>query len=133
MSGLLVTLLLVAAQFATYTYISPTAQSLIGISSLFIGPLLLGYGVAGVIGNFVIGMKSASNVATTMAVISLVLAVLMIAIATVAHNEIAGVLFILGSGTSSHAHLYASAFISGMAYNLVAAAIAAVLIFGLVP
>lgn len=38
-----------------------------------------------------------------------------------------------GSDTSSHAHLYASAFVSGMAYNLVAAAIAAVLIFGLVP
>lgn len=38
-----------------------------------------------------------------------------------------------GSGTNSHAHLYASAFVSGMAYNLVAAAIAAVLIFGLVP
>lgn len=97
-SGLLVTLLLVAAQFATYTYISPTAQSLIGISSMFVGPLLLGYGVAGVIGNFAIGMRSTSNVPTTMVVISLVLAVLMIAIATITHNEIAGVLFVLGWG-----------------------------------
>ncbi|WP_280138618.1 MFS transporter [Mesorhizobium sp. 1M-11] len=97
-SGLLVTLLLVAAQFATYTYISPTAQSLMGIESMFVGPLLLGYGIAGIVGNFTIGMRGSSNVATTMVLISLALAVLMIAIATIAQHQIAAVLFVLGWG-----------------------------------
>jgi predicted MFS family arabinose efflux permease len=97
-SGLLVTLLLVTAQFATYTYISPMAQSLMGIGSMFVGPLLLGYGIAGVIGNFIIGMRGSRNVATTMLVISLALAALMIGIAAIARHEIAGVLFVLAWG-----------------------------------
>ncbi|MFC4170522.1 MFS transporter [Microvirga sp. GCM10011540] len=97
-SGLLVTLLLVTAQFATYTYISPTAQSLMGIGSMFIGPLLLGYGIAGVLGNFIIGMGASRNVATTMLIISLALATLMTGIAAVARHEIAGVLFVLAWG-----------------------------------
>jgi predicted MFS family arabinose efflux permease len=97
-SGLLVTLLLVIAQFATYTYISPMAQSLMGIGTMFVGPLLLGYGIAGVMGNFIIGMTASRNVATTMFVISLALAALMIGIAAIAHHEIAGVLFVLAWG-----------------------------------
>jgi predicted MFS family arabinose efflux permease len=97
-SGLLVTLLLVTAQFATYTYISPMAQSLMGIGSMFVAPLLLGYGIAGVIGNFIIGMRGSRNVATTMLVISLALAALMFGIAAIARHEIAGALFVLAWG-----------------------------------
>lgn len=97
-SGLLVTLLLVTAQFATYTYISPTAQSLMGIGSMFVGPLLLGYGIAGVMGNFIIGMRASRNVATTMLVIGLALAALMMGIAAIARQEVAGILFVLAWG-----------------------------------
>jgi predicted MFS family arabinose efflux permease len=97
-SGLLVTLLLVTAQFATYTYISPIAQSLMGIGSMLVGPLLLGYGIAGVLGNFIIGMRATINIATTMLMISLALAILMIGIAVIARNEVAGILIVLAWG-----------------------------------
>ncbi|WP_259557394.1 MFS transporter [Brachybacterium sillae] len=50
-----VTLLAVTGQFAVYSYVSPLLQQRGGVGVDLIGPLLLGFGVAGLLGNFAIG------------------------------------------------------------------------------
>jgi predicted MFS family arabinose efflux permease len=47
--------LLVTGHFAAYTYVRPLLEKQAGITPALIGTLLLAYGVAGIIGNFVAG------------------------------------------------------------------------------
>ncbi|MER7129405.1 MFS transporter [Streptosporangium saharense] len=54
-SGLAVVLLLVTGHFAAYTYVRPVLEQVSGVSPALVGTLLLVYGVAGVVGNFVAG------------------------------------------------------------------------------
>lgn len=56
--GLLLTLLMVAGHFMAYTFVRPLLQTLSGIEPEWIGILLLGYGVVGLIGNFAAGIVS---------------------------------------------------------------------------
>jgi predicted MFS family arabinose efflux permease len=53
--GLLVTFLIVTAHFSTYTYVTPFLQEVTHAPAATITVYLLGYGVAGVVGNFVGG------------------------------------------------------------------------------
>ncbi|WP_460660224.1 MFS transporter [Kribbella swartbergensis] len=53
--GLALVALLVTGHFAAYTYVRPLLEKQAGITPALIGTLLLAYGVAGVIGNFVAG------------------------------------------------------------------------------
>jgi predicted MFS family arabinose efflux permease len=54
-AALAITFVAVAGNYAAYTYISPFLINERGVDSVMIGPFLLLYGVAGVIGNFVSG------------------------------------------------------------------------------
>ncbi|WP_084508977.1 MFS transporter [Nocardia pseudovaccinii] len=54
-AGILATFLLVIGHFAAYTFVGPTLQQLSGIDTVFVGPLLLGFGIAGIAGNFLAG------------------------------------------------------------------------------
>jgi predicted MFS family arabinose efflux permease len=53
--GLALVALLVTGHFAAYTYVRPLLEEQAGITPALIGALLLAYGIAGVIGNFVAG------------------------------------------------------------------------------
>ncbi|GAA4376044.1 MFS transporter [Actinomadura verrucosospora] len=53
--GIIATMLLVFGDFAAYTFVSPALQKLSGIDERYVGPLLFGFGAAGMIGNFVAG------------------------------------------------------------------------------
>jgi len=54
-AGVLLTFLLITGHFAGYTYVRPIAQEIAGIRPDVISLLLFGYGLAGVVGNFVAG------------------------------------------------------------------------------
>ena len=53
--GLVLVALIVTGHFSAYTYVRPLLEQHGGISPALIGTLLLAYGVAGVIGNFLTG------------------------------------------------------------------------------
>ncbi|MGP9020809.1 MFS transporter [Streptomyces sp. BR1] len=59
--GLLLVLLLVTGHFAAYTYVRPVLERVDGISPDAVSGLLLLYGVAGVVGNFVAGATAAGR------------------------------------------------------------------------
>jgi predicted MFS family arabinose efflux permease len=73
-NGLLVVLFLVAGHFAAYTYVRPMLE-LSAVDAGLVGVLLLAYGLAGVVGNFLGGTASEKAPRRTLLVISSVLAV----------------------------------------------------------
>ncbi|MEV8532500.1 MFS transporter [Streptomyces sp. NPDC051211] len=58
-AGVIVTFLVVTGQFAAYTFVRPVLQDVSGVEAGLISTLLLGYGVAGVAGNFLAGTRDA--------------------------------------------------------------------------
>ncbi|TQM46032.1 putative MFS family arabinose efflux permease [Pseudonocardia cypriaca] len=81
-TGLVVVALLVVGHFGAYTYVRPVLEGL-AIDAPLIGTLLLVYGVAGVLGNFVAGTAAVRSVPRTMQVLAglVVAAVLLLALA----------------------------------------------------
>jgi predicted MFS family arabinose efflux permease len=75
--GIIATVLIVFGHFAAYTFVSPALQKLSGIDERYVGPLLFGFGVAGMIGNFVAGSALARRVHRSVLLISVALAVTM--------------------------------------------------------
>jgi predicted MFS family arabinose efflux permease len=75
--GILATFLVVTGHFAAYTFVSPALQRLSGIDARLVGPLLFGFGIAGMIGNFAAGAALARRTHRTVQVITLTLAVAM--------------------------------------------------------
>lgn len=57
--GLLLTLLLVAGHFIAFTYVRPLLTTLANIDATWIGGLLFAYGLAGIVGNFIVGLLAA--------------------------------------------------------------------------
>ncbi|WP_374231029.1 MFS transporter [Streptomyces sp. UNOC14_S4] len=74
-TGLAVVALLVCGHFAAYTYVRPVLEDVSGVKASLIGTLLLIYGVAGVVGNFLAGSRVGRTLKGTLLVISGVLAV----------------------------------------------------------
>lgn len=60
-TGVLVTFLLINGQFAAYTFVRPVLSERAGVDDALIGALLMAYGVAGIVGNFVAGSRAASH------------------------------------------------------------------------
>ncbi|KJY31428.1 transporter, partial [Streptomyces sp. NRRL S-444] len=58
-AGVIVTFLVVTGQFAAYTFVRPVLQDVSGIDTAYVSTLLLGYGAAGVGGNFLAGARDA--------------------------------------------------------------------------
>ncbi|MEU9251954.1 MFS transporter, partial [Streptomyces sp. NPDC048270] len=76
-AGVLVTFLVVTGQFAAYTFVRPVLQDVSGIDARYVSTLLLGYGVAGVAGNFLAGARGAQRTLLTVsACLSVVLALI---------------------------------------------------------
>ncbi|MFV2120732.1 MFS transporter, partial [Streptomyces sp. Act-28] len=73
-TGLAVVALLVTGHFAAYTYVRPVLEEVSGVHPAMIGTLLLGYGVAGIAGNFLAGVRPGRALRGTVPAISLALA-----------------------------------------------------------
>jgi predicted MFS family arabinose efflux permease len=96
--GLAITFLLVTGHFTAYTFVRPVLQEGAGIDGHLIGALLLAYGVAGVIGNFVAGARVSRNVRGTLLVIAVALAVLMTLLALPGHGPLTGTALLVAWG-----------------------------------
>lgn len=75
--GILVTFLIVTGHFSAYTFVSPTLQKLSGVEERLVGPLLFGFGLAGMAGNFVAGAALARRTHRTVLIITMSLAAAM--------------------------------------------------------
>ncbi|MGW4469941.1 MFS transporter [Nonomuraea sp. NPDC004354] len=71
--GVALTLLLITGHFAAYTFVRPVLQEISGIDPDLISLLLLGYGVAGIAGNFLAGARAARRPRGTLLAITLAL------------------------------------------------------------
>lgn len=78
-AGLLLTLALVTGHFLAYSFVRPLLTDRSGISGSLLGALLLGYGVAGVAGNFLAGSRAARSPGRTLAVIAAALGTVLLA------------------------------------------------------
>ncbi|MEU9118574.1 MFS transporter [Streptomyces sp. NPDC048506] len=73
-TGLVLVALLVTGHFAAYTYVRPVLEQVAGAQADQIGTLLLGFGLAGLAGNFAAGAAAARTPRTALLVICGVLA-----------------------------------------------------------
>ncbi|TDD22675.1 MFS transporter [Nonomuraea diastatica] len=64
----------VTGHFAAYTFVRPVLQNLSGIDERFVGPLLFGFGMAGIGGNFIAGVAIAKGLHRTVLAIAVTLA-----------------------------------------------------------
>ncbi|MFH8623149.1 MFS transporter [Streptomyces vietnamensis] len=76
-AGIVATFLLVSGHYAAFTYVSPILRDVSGFDAGMTGPLLLGFGVAGIIGNFLAGAAAQRNVRATVITIATVLALVL--------------------------------------------------------
>ncbi|WP_067562449.1 MFS transporter [Nocardia acidivorans] len=79
--GVLVTFLLVSGHFAAFTFVSPILQNLAGLDKAAVGPALLAFGIAGIVGNFLTGAMATRDVRATLITISAALAVVLVLLA----------------------------------------------------
>lgn len=93
-AGVAVTFLVVTGQFAAYTFVRPVLQDVSGIDAAYVSTLLLGYGAAGVAGNFLAGPRDAYR---TLLAVSTVLTVVLALIATL-QGAVAGTVLLLAWG-----------------------------------
>ncbi|MFD8147920.1 MFS transporter [Streptomyces sp. NPDC059708] len=76
-TGVIVTFLVVTGQFAAYTFVRPILRDVSGVDAGFVSTLLLGYGLAGVAGNFLAGPRDPRRTLLTVAsVLTAVLALI---------------------------------------------------------
>ncbi|OAT54734.1 MFS transporter [Providencia heimbachae] len=68
--GLLITFLLVSGHFVAFTYVQPLLST-IHISGEQLGAILLLYGLAGILGNFIFGISSGKRLTLTLLIITL--------------------------------------------------------------
>ncbi|WP_433237400.1 MFS transporter [Streptosporangium sp. CA-135522] len=80
-----------SSHFAAFTFVSPILQTIAGIDSGLIGPLLLTFGIAGIIGNFIVGSLVSRNLRGAVIAISLLLAAILALFPVVGGNAIGGV------------------------------------------
>ncbi|HGM4842670.1 TPA: MFS transporter [Serratia marcescens] len=114
--GLLLTFLLIAGHFMAYTFVRPLLQTIAGIESRWVGPLLFAYGVAGIVGNFIAGQAAAKRLRRTLALIALGLALAVLLLPLLGRAPLSGGAFLLLWGIA-----YGGVSVSLMAWMLKAA------------
>ncbi|GHE11758.1 MFS transporter [Streptomyces alanosinicus] len=75
--GIIATALIVFGHFSAYTFVSPALQKLSGIDESYVGPLLFGFGIAGMIGNFAAGSALSRRVHRSVLIIAVALTIAM--------------------------------------------------------
>ncbi|MCW5253289.1 MULTISPECIES: MFS transporter [unclassified Streptomyces] len=98
--GIIATVLIVFGHFAAYTFVSPALQKLSGIDESYVGPLLFGFGVAGLIGNFAAGSALSRQVFRTVLIISVALGIAMPLFLLLGQNKVGGAILLIIWGLS---------------------------------
>ncbi|GAA2205388.1 MFS transporter [Nonomuraea monospora] len=93
-AGIVATFLVVIGHFAAYTYVSPVLQEVSGIGAGLVGPLLFGFGLAGIVGNFAAGAAVARRAHRTVLVIVAALAVTVLLFPLVGAGPVGGVVLL---------------------------------------
>ncbi|MCS0635440.1 MFS transporter [Streptomyces sp. LP05-1] len=99
-TGLLVTALLVTGHFSVYTYLRPLLESVAGTSPELLSGLLLGYGAAGVAGNFLAGTRAHRAPGPTLVAVSVLLAGSVVLIPPFGAAPVAAWILLIGWGTA---------------------------------
>ncbi|MFB7719392.1 MFS transporter [Nocardia sp. NPDC056100] len=99
-TGVLVTFLLVSGHFAAFTFAGPIVESHMGIDKSLLGPVLLAFGIAGIIGNFTTGVATGHDVRATIITISVALASVLILVALIGGSPVTGVILMIVWGLS---------------------------------
>ncbi|WP_433331713.1 MFS transporter [Spirillospora sp. CA-294931] len=96
--GLVSLLFLVTGQFAAYTYVRPVLEKVSGMDESLVGVLLLGYGVAGIVGTFAAGALGMRWLNRTLlaAVLMTCASVILIPVAGHARPVVVGLLLLWG-------------------------------------
>ncbi|MEU9861805.1 MFS transporter [Streptomyces sp. NPDC047971] len=94
-TGLLLTLLLVTGHFLAYSFVRPVLADHVHVSEGLVGTLLLGYGLAGVAGNFLAGPAAGRSPRRTLAVLAAGLTVALLALALTGGTTPAGAALLL--------------------------------------
>ncbi|MDI2131117.1 MFS transporter [Yinghuangia seranimata] len=97
-TGVLATFLLVSGHFAAFTFVSPILQDVSGIGEGLVGPLLLGFGAAGIAGNFLIGGLAGRDARKAIIVISLLLAAILALFPVLGTTAVGGVVLLIAWG-----------------------------------
>ncbi|MHA6194638.1 MFS transporter [Pseudomonas wadenswilerensis] len=97
-AGLVLTLLLVVSHFMAFTFVRPLLSSFSGFDGQWIGVLLLGYGIAGIVGNFISGTRAARQPARVLTCIALGLLLTPLLFASLGNSNLGGALLLLGWG-----------------------------------
>jgi predicted MFS family arabinose efflux permease len=90
LTGLLLTLLLVTSHFVAFTFVRPLLISVSGFNPQWIGAILFAYGIAGVVGNFVVGICAARYTTLTLIAIAAGLVLTPLLFLTVGHTILGG-------------------------------------------
>lgn len=97
-AGVIATFLLVSGHFAAFTFISPVLQEVSGIDKSMVGPLLLGFGVAGIAGNFLAGAAAARDVRATLVTISVLLTAVLAVFPLAGGTPVGGTILLIAWG-----------------------------------
>jgi len=97
-AGILATFLVVTGHFSAYTFVSPILRQVSGIHGSVVGSLLLAYGVAGIVGNFVAGTAADRDVRRTLLIITGALGAVMLLMPVLGNGKIGGVALLVAWG-----------------------------------
>ncbi len=98
--GLTVTFLLVAGHFMAYTFVRPLLQQVSGFGAAWIGVLLFGYGVAGMIANFAAGPLAGRHPGRALLAVALALSTTLLLFAALGGTMAGGAVLLLCWGLS---------------------------------
>lgn len=90
-AGIAATFLLVSGHYAAFTFVSPALQDISGVDENVIGPLLLCFGGAGILGNFLAGALARRDVRRTLIATSVLLAVILAVFPIAGKSTVSGV------------------------------------------
>ncbi|MER5966064.1 MFS transporter [Streptomyces sp. NPDC002057] len=97
-AGILATFLLVSGHFAAFTFVSPVLRDVSGIGEAMVGPLLLGFGVAGIAGNFLAGAAAARDARTTLVALGVALAAVLAVFPLLGGTPVGGTVLLIAWG-----------------------------------
>ena len=96
--GLAAVVLLFGGHFAAYTYIGPFLLQFAGIPSVALGAVLLGYGVAGFVGNMLGGWTAGKSIRSAALAMATVLGASILLLALLGHDAWSAVPWVLSWG-----------------------------------
>ncbi|GLZ79959.1 MFS transporter [Actinorhabdospora filicis] len=96
--GVSITFFLITAHYATFTFVSPLLTEVAGISQDLVGPLLLAFGVAGLIGNFTAGRLVGRDVRKFIIAVGVLLAAVLALFPMIGATPVTGIALLIAWG-----------------------------------